>query len=255
MPREVAPGVTVHNLGWVNVVWIRTSDGWLVVDAGLPGSTRGMLRTLARRLEPAPLRWLLITHAHPDHAGGAAALQRESGCEVWGSELERRYLERPELGGPPRPPRSELAWWQRWMALAAPQTFEGVRLARGLLPGEGLEALRPGMSVIGLPGHTPGQIGLWLERERVAIVADALMHLLPWLHPPIAAFTSDRGQAERSVARLLALAPRVLIPGHGPPLVAAGDGDLVPQLRAAQLRFAASGQGAVEPLFRLGSRV
>jgi glyoxylase-like metal-dependent hydrolase (beta-lactamase superfamily II) len=128
-------------------------------------------------------------------------------------------------------------------------------LARGLRPGEDLEEVRAEMSVINLAGHTPGQIGFWLPRERVAIIADALMHLLPWLHPPFAAFTSDMHRAERSVAKLVALGPRVLIPGHGPPLVAAGEGDLAEQLLGAQARFRVRARGAAEPLLPPASRV
>jgi glyoxylase-like metal-dependent hydrolase (beta-lactamase superfamily II) len=255
MAREVAPGIWVQNLLWSNVVWVRGADAWTLIDAGPPGSAGRLLRTHAGCLEPLPLLRVLVTHAHPDHVGGAAALRAACGGEVWGPELERAWIEHPELGGPPRPPGAHLSWAQRWLAklpVAAPQ---GVPLARGLRPGEGLDEVRAGMSVINLAGHTPGQIGFWLPQERVAIVGDALMHLLPWLHPPFAAFTSDMRMAERSVARLVALGPRVLIPGHGPPLVAAGEGDLAQQLRRAQARFAARSSGAAEPLLPPASRV
>lgn len=253
MAREVAPGVWVQNLGWSNAVWIRCSDGWMLVDAGPRGSAWRLRRSPGAEAGCAPQR-LLITHAHPDHAGGAAALQRQ-GCAVWGPELERAWLEHPERGGPPRPAAAELTWQQRWLTWLPLPVPPGVQLDRGLQAGERLDELRLGMSVINLAGHTPGQIGLWLERERVAIVADALMHLLPWLHPPMAAFTSDMPQAQRSVARLAALGPRVLVLGHGPPLVVAGDDDLVKPLRAAQARFAPARKRVAEPLMPPASRV
>jgi glyoxylase-like metal-dependent hydrolase (beta-lactamase superfamily II) len=70
--------------------------------------------------------------------------------------------------------------------------------------------------VIATPGHTPGHLCLWQPDEQLLIVGDALSDYdVGWvnlaLDGPDAAAT-----ALASLQRLLDLAPRVLIPAHGP---------------------------------------
>jgi glyoxylase-like metal-dependent hydrolase (beta-lactamase superfamily II) len=92
-----------------------------------------------------------------------------------------------------------------------------------------------GFEVIELPGHAPGLIGLWRERDRVALVSDCFymndMHGRP--QPPAApldAYNLDTAEARRSIAKLAALRPAVVLPGHLGPLTGP---DVVEQLEAA----------------------
>ena len=92
-----------------------------------------------------------------------------------------------------------------------------------------------GFEVIDLPGHAPGLIGLWRERDRVALVSDCIymndMHGRP--QPPavpLDAYNLDTGQARRSIAKLAAMNPAIVVPGHLGPLTGP---DVVTQLEAA----------------------
>jgi hydroxyacylglutathione hydrolase len=92
-----------------------------------------------------------------------------------------------------------------------------------------------GFRVVDLPGHAPGQIGLWREADRVALVSDCFyvtdMHGRP--QPPavpLEPYNFDTAQAKRSIAKLAGLNPRIVCPGHLGPL--SGD-DVVEQLMAA----------------------
>ena len=92
-----------------------------------------------------------------------------------------------------------------------------------------------GFEVIDLPGHAPGLIGLWRERDRVALVSDCFymtdMHGKP--QPPsvpLDAYNLDTAHAKRSIAKLAALRPAVVCPGHLGPLTGP---DVVAQLEAA----------------------
>ncbi len=94
-----------------------------------------------------------------------------------------------------------------------------------------------GFQVIDLPGHAPGLIGLWRERDRVALVSDCFyitdMHGRP--QPPavpLDAYNLDTAQALRSIRKLAELEPAVVLPGHLGPLTGP---DVVPSLlRAAE---------------------
>ncbi|MBW6455223.1 MAG: MBL fold metallo-hydrolase [Trueperaceae bacterium] len=240
MPTTVAPGVHVIGLLMVNVVLLEGRDGWTLIDTGTEG-TLGRLRASLRRIgAPAgDLRRVLITHAHPDHVGGLAELARASGAEVWASEADRAWVEGP--GWPPRPDPATLRGVHRLLGRIEPTAATPVPVDRVLRGGDRLDAVREGLEVVALPGHTLGQVGFWLRSERVIVAGDALMHVFPWWHPPIAGFSSDMQQARRSVERMAALEPRVVVVGHGPPVSlpagAASSASLAPRLRRALRTF------------------
>src|SRR4051794_40232696 len=92
-----------------------------------------------------------------------------------------------------------------------------------------------GFQVVGFPGHAPGQIGLWRERDRLAIVSDTIyltdMHGRP--QPPavpLDAYNLDTESARESIRKLAKLEPKIVFPGHLGPLTGP---DVAGQLEAA----------------------
>jgi hypothetical protein len=59
-------------LGFVNCYLVREADGLSLIDTGLPGSADDIL-TAAGKLD-APIRRIVLTHAHMDHVGSVDAL-------------------------------------------------------------------------------------------------------------------------------------------------------------------------------------
>jgi hydroxyacylglutathione hydrolase len=92
-----------------------------------------------------------------------------------------------------------------------------------------------GFRVVHLPGHAPGLIGLFRERDRLALTSDCFYALdiettrkgLPRVPHP--AFTQDEEQARASIRKLAALDPAAAWPGHVGPLT----GDVRAQLERA----------------------
>ncbi|TNF62487.1 MAG: hydroxyacylglutathione hydrolase [Burkholderiales bacterium] len=106
-----------------NYIWcLHNGEEALVVD---PGEDRGVLDWLGR--EGLSLRTILITHHHPDHTAGVAALREATGAEVIG------------------PAREVLP--------------EPVRRVAG---GDRVQALGQDFEVIDVPGHTAGHIAYFL---------------------------------------------------------------------------------------------
>ena len=89
--REVAPGilwlstkVPFVGLRQVNLWLLRDGDGWTMIDCGFGwDETRGQLETTWKAaLGGLPIKRLIVTHYHPDHAGNMAWIS-----ERWGGLL------------------------------------------------------------------------------------------------------------------------------------------------------------------------
>ena len=86
---------------------------------------------------------------------------------------------------------------------------------------EGDEAA--GFTVLEVPGHSPGHVAFWRERDGVLILGDVINNLniltgVPGLHEPPLFVAADPAENRRSARRLAGLEPRVMLFGHGAPL-------------------------------------
>lgn len=154
-----------------------------LIDAGVgsePHLEAIATHTTARR---SPLTDVLVTHAHADHAAGAPALARRFASPRF---VKYRWPEHDEAG---------IDWCH---------VDDTAQLRVG---GTELVALHT-------PGHAPDHLVLWHEESRTAFTGD-LVHALTSV-----AIIQSRGgdlvQYLASLERLLALEPRLLLPGHGP---------------------------------------
>jgi metallo-beta-lactamase class B len=122
-----------------------TSDaGHVLLDGALPQSAPlidAHIRALGFRTED--VRVIVNSHAHFDHAGGIAALQRASGATVAASPAGARALEH---GGPvPDDPQ-----------FVGGTGFPAVKKVRVLRDGETLRVGTLALTAHFTPGHTPG---------------------------------------------------------------------------------------------------
>ena len=93
---EVAPGVhwlrmpLPFDLNHINLWLLDEGDGWTLVDSGLGNdATRALWeQVFTARLAGRPLRRVLVTHYHPDHAGNAAWLCERFGATLWMTRAE-----------------------------------------------------------------------------------------------------------------------------------------------------------------------
>jgi glyoxylase-like metal-dependent hydrolase (beta-lactamase superfamily II) len=195
------------------------SDGWTLVDTGLG------LPDAAERWEPvlaeldAPVVRIVVTHFHPDHAGGGEDAQARTGarvhqgardyeqCEgVWGrADWSERLADYLRAHGLPERLADELRDEAR---LFAPF----IRFAHGPeLVKEGDDV--DGWRVLELPGHADGHI--CLLRDGVLVAGD---HLLQKITPTIGLYPDSRpdplGDYIGSLERTVELAPSLALPGH-----------------------------------------
>jgi glyoxylase-like metal-dependent hydrolase (beta-lactamase superfamily II) len=223
----VAPGVWRIKDLFVNVFIIqnRESTGWVLVDAGLK-STASKVRTLVKELfgKGSSPKAIVMTHGHFDHRGSLIELAEEWGVPVYCHHMERPYLTGKAAYPPPDPSVGGGA--MALMSFAYPRGPINAEQHLRELPEDGTLAELPDWRWIHTPGHTPGHISLFREKDGVLIAGDAFVTTMQesllavatqkkYVSGPPKYFTPDWGAAARSVRELAALEPNVIATGHG----------------------------------------
>ncbi len=226
--KLVAEGVWVvqGQPGRCNVYLLEDNGGVTLFDAGA--------RTMARAVASAGaklggIQRIVLGHGHTDHRGTAPALGVPVLChpdEVQDAEGSGGFRYWPEgLAGLPFGHRQLQRLLHRYAWDGGP-----VKIAGTVAEGDRIA----GFEVIALPGHAPGQIGLWRESDRLALVSDCFYTLDIWgrdaePHVPFPVYNYDTEQARASMRKLAELEPAAAWPGHAKPLT----GDVRSQLLAA----------------------
>ncbi|HET9011990.1 MAG TPA: subclass B3 metallo-beta-lactamase [Gemmatimonadaceae bacterium] len=130
----------------LSAILLTSDSGHVLIDAGLPESAEPIMahiRALGFRVEDVKL--IVNSHAHYDHAGGIAAIQRASGARVVASPSSAAVLRTGQAG------RDDP---QYGIALAFPAvTGTSVRV---LADGDTLRVGPIALVAHFTPGHTPG---------------------------------------------------------------------------------------------------
>ena len=219
-------------LGLVNCYLVRESDSFTLIDTGIPGGAAGMIAA-ARAIASEPIARLLLTHAHGDHIGSLDAMVAALGePQVAIGRREARLL--------PKKPAQDRSVDPGEAQCPMKGGFSGANTKPTHLLTDG--ELYGSLRVVATPGHTPGHMAYFDERDGTLYGGDALvtvgggLHVVafgPWYFPLPAIGTWHRPTAVASARRLAELPIRRYAVGHGP-VVEGGPELLLDAVRRAE---------------------
>lgn len=202
---KLAEGVwAAPTAGGANVGWFIRGEHVVVVDSGLNAEVARTVLQRIRETAGKPVGYLIITHAHGDHAGGAPTFAA-AGAEVICAE------------GAAAPILSALRAAQ--VTKSNPPGKKGTQKAPAkpgvLAVGERLRLLGGSRTVeiyfLG-PAHTNGDLVVVLPEDKILFSGDLAGNgVLPYMRSP----DMDPKGWEKILQRLAALPITSLVPGHG----------------------------------------
>jgi glyoxylase-like metal-dependent hydrolase (beta-lactamase superfamily II) len=212
---ELAPGV--HRLptmgSFINSFAFVDGDGSVtLVDCGLKRAPARIVAALSFiGKHPKDVTRIVLTHAHPDHAGGAAAMVDSTGV----GGVEAHEADADYLRAGVSPPRDVTTTSGRIFARMPGSGFQKVTVARVLHDGDVIP-VAGGIRVVHTPGHTPGHVSLIHERSAVLITGDSIFNMAARRTWPMAAFCTNFEQSKQTAAVLADLEYDVAAFTHGP---------------------------------------
>jgi hydroxyacylglutathione hydrolase len=216
--ERVADGVWVLRGGvprTMNVYFIEDDGGGVTLfDAGIRQMTNAVAGAGAAL---GGINRIVLGHADADHCGVAAGLGVPVFCHPADREAaeegaaQRNYHRVDQLRIP-----------SRWVYPRLLEYWNGgpVEIAGTVEEGDDVSGFR----VVHLPGHAPGLIALFRERDRLALTTDCFYMVDVDTSrpqdpaPPVDPFNQDTAQARESIRKLAALDPAACWPGHLGPL-------------------------------------
>jgi glyoxylase-like metal-dependent hydrolase (beta-lactamase superfamily II) len=209
---EIVPGIhRIDGIRRANSYVIVRGDELLVIDTGWPGNAKKIMAYIARLgKKPSDVRFIIVTHAHVDHAGSAAELKK-----LTGAKIVAHFNDAPDLRN-------------------GKHSFTAIKGHRGFVVKLLISLIRyratepdiivtdksqiGDLEIIPTPGHTNGSICVY-ESGKAIFVGDAIGVDLDGNPRPIRRYNLDTVKAMDSLKMIATLDFQALLPGHHDPVV------------------------------------
>lgn len=198
------------NCGAVNCYIISDKNGAILVDTGIEKYKNKVFEAC----KSYPIRLIVLTHGHVDHCQNTAYLAKALQVPVAIHEKDKNMI--PDNTKQPLYADTFLGKIMLGFSL---KSFEISRIAEFtptvfLKSGDQLTEYGVNATIIELPGHTDGSIGIDVDGDKL-IVGDTLMNMF---RPTTALLFNDKKQMLESAKRISGLGNRLIFFGHGKPL-------------------------------------
>ena len=206
--KEVAPGLWQLKGFPPNAINV-----FLMGDVLVDAATRRAGKRILKQLKGRDVKAHALTHAHPDHQGASREVCTSLGIPFWVGEKDIPAAEDPELMKENQTENFINKLIYRYW------TGPAHSVDRPLKEGDEIG----GFTVLDVPGHSAGHVAYWRESDKVLIAGDVMNNMniitgMTGLFEPKPYFTPDPVENRRSIRKLAALEPELILFGHGPPL-------------------------------------
>lgn len=133
---------------WVSIYLLDTKEGLLLIDTAMAQTVYLTLEGVRKLgFDPRDIRWILLSHAHYDHCGGAAEIAHYSDAEIYLGKEDMHFLtQRPDL-------------------IHSYGVFQPFHVAGHYQDGVPMQFGRIAITPKHCPGHTPGTYSFFFELE------------------------------------------------------------------------------------------
>jgi hydroxyacylglutathione hydrolase len=196
-----------------NIYVVTRNSRTILIDTGISYDRGRIEHALARKgLVPEAV---VLTHTHFDHAGNAAWLAREYGCEVVVQEGESEALasgDTPIPSGTHALTRGLVSLGKKVAPVFMYEPCQADHIFR-----ETFDLNRFGINgyVIHTPGHSPGGATVVID-GLVALAGDSVIGTMPG--SPFPPFADDVALLMRSWKKIIDTGCETFLPGHGKPV-------------------------------------
>ena len=199
----------------INSFVIKADDGSVtLVDTGLKSAPGRIIAALAEiGSDPGDVTTIVLTHAHADHAGGAAALADRTGRGITVHVDDADYVRTGAT--PPRDSSLRLG-----RLITRTPGYDPAPVARTMADGELLDG--SALRVHHTPGHTPGHCSLLHEPSGTLITGDAIWNMRSRRTWPVLAFCTNAALTEQTATLLGDLEYTTAAFTHGPEIRGTG---------------------------------
>jgi glyoxylase-like metal-dependent hydrolase (beta-lactamase superfamily II) len=210
--KQIKPNIYLLESGKiVNIYAIVHGKSVLLIDTGTPGKADNILKELAEiNIQPPDIKAIVITHAHPDHAGSCTSLIDKTHAKLYIHKYDLDVLLNKAQLPKPRYVAEKLSVFiitRLWKYIppteAIPLDYDSAV--------QGFEDLK----VIPTPGHTPGSMSILDTTSSTLFCGDVINNKAGKITGPNKYGTINMEQAWHSVAKIGALSFDTLCPGHG----------------------------------------
>ncbi len=211
---EISPNVHLIPSGIVNIYLIIEPDGLTLIDTGLAGNFKNILKYMASLgKQPADLKRIILTHSDGDHVGALAALKAATGARVYANPIEAHAI---EAGSISRELNVKGIQALLFKTIAGPLfKAKPAHVDEFINDGEVLPILG-GLRVVATIGHTPGHISLYAPAHKILFGGDSMVSEKSGLRVSRGMNTWDEAKAKEAVKIQAALGAEIVCVGHGP---------------------------------------
>jgi glyoxylase-like metal-dependent hydrolase (beta-lactamase superfamily II) len=192
------------NIAHANVYLVVNGKELTVIDTGTSGNAQKTAAYIQKLgFQPTDVKTIILTHSHIDHMGSVKELK-----ELTHAKLAVHIEDADYVSGKKPLPKPKNILFRAAASFIKPAFAEADVT---LKDGDKIE----GLTVIHVPGHTPGSIALLDEEKKVLFAGDTIRYDGEKVSGAPEQLSIDPDKLKESIRKIAALNFDILLPGHG----------------------------------------